>query len=114
MPITKMDEWEECKRKNADPYGGSAIKATERAMEILDEESGDFEANDIIHRANRDSEADLTYFLASCVAQMIATFHSRGEEFRTKWNLENQIRDEGERANKNGGTPNTAVLQCGE
>lgn len=47
---------------------------------------------------------------AGCVASMVSKCHSRGEEFRKKWNIDNQIQTEGEKANKEGGVLNPALL----
>lgn len=44
--------------------------------------------------------SDITGFMAGVIAGGIAKFHPRGEEFRKWWNIDNQIKDEGERANK--------------
>ena len=52
----------------------------------------------------------LTGFMAGAVASMISQSHSRGEEFRRAWNVENQIHDEGDKANESGGILNPAIL----
>lgn len=44
---------------------------------------------------------------------MISKCHSRGEEFRKKWNHDNQISDEGDKANESGGVLNPALLKIG-
>ena len=44
---------------------------------------------------------------------MVSKCHSRGEEFRKKWNLDNQIGDEGEKANEGKGVLNPALLCFG-
>jgi hypothetical protein len=84
-------------------------------MEILDEQLGDFDTHKLISRADRESNAGgITGFMAGCVAQMISRCHSRGEEFRRKWNKDNQIHDEGEKANESGGVINPAILNIGK
>ena len=40
----------------------------------------------------------------------ITNCHSRGEEFRRKWNKDNQIHNEGDKANESGGVLNPALL----
>jgi len=115
MPITDIECWDTMVEANADPYGGACIAVARRAMKILDEEPGDFECYDLICRADRDAKAGgITGFMAGCVAQLISKVHSRGEEFRCKWNTCNQIRDEGELANKSKGVLNPALLRIGK
>ena len=52
----------------------------------------------------------ITGFMAGCVAQWIAHFHPRGEEFRVWWNRRYQLGSEGEAANESGGVLNPALL----
>ena len=114
MPIVKTEDWNKAVEVNKDPYGKACVDVARRAMEILDEELGDFDCHKLICRADDESKAGgITGFMAGCVAQMISQCHSRGEEFRKKWNLDNQIKDEGEKANENGGILNPAILEIG-
>ncbi len=114
MPITDEKGWQECQDKNTDSYGGCCVNVARRVMEILDEEPGDFDTHKIICRADDEIKAgSITRFMAGCVANMVSCCHSRGEEFRKKWNTDNQIRDEGDKANESGGILNPAVLVVG-
>ena len=111
MPITKQQEWDNCVEINKDFYGKACVDVARQAMKILDEEPDDFDTHKLICRADDESGAGgITGFMAGCVAQMISRCHSRGEEFRCKWNRGNQISDEGEKANKSGGILNPAIL----
>ncbi len=112
MPIIKQEKWDNVVTINNDePYGACCVNVARRVMEILDEEEGDFDTHSIICRADGETKAGgITGFMASMVASMVSQLHSRGEEFRKKWNIDNQIKDEGEKANKSGGTLNTAIL----
>ena len=47
---------------------------------------------------------------SGCVAQMVSRCHARGEEFRKKWNVDNQIGNEGDEANEAEGVLNPALL----
>lgn len=115
MPITKQPDWDKCVENNKDPYGGTCVAVARRVMEILDEEPRDFDTHKIISRADDEVKAGgITGFMAGCVAQMVSHCHSRGEEFRRKWNLDNQIRDEGEKANESGGVLNPAIITIQE
>jgi hypothetical protein len=48
-----------------------------------------------------------------CAVQGLAYFWEHGEELRQWHNLDTQIKDEGEQANKSGGVLNPAILTIG-
>ena len=111
MPIVEQAKWKSWEEKNIDPYSKACVDVARCAMEILDEEPGGFDTHNLICRAEkRAGEDGITGFMAGCVAQMVSACHSRGDEFRQKWNLKHQIHDEGEKANQSGGVLNPAVL----
>ena len=111
MPVTKQKEWDEAVKINKDPYGKCCVDVARQVMKILDDELGEFDPHTIICRADDETKAGgITGFMAGCVASMVSQCHSRGEEFRRKWNKDNQIQDEGDKANENGGILNPAVL----
>ena len=115
MPIIKQAEWDNQVKINDDPYGGACVKVAQRVMEILDEELGEFDCHKIICRADDESKAGgITGFMAGCVASMVSQCHSRGEEFRKQWNIDQQIGSEGEKANKEGAVLNPALLTIGQ
>jgi len=110
MPIVEQKIWNECVKINDDSYGKCCVDVARRVMEILDEDA-EFDARQIIWRACDDVKAEgITAFMAGCVAQMVSKYHSRGEEFRKKWNEEEQLHSEGDEANKVGGVLNPALL----
>jgi len=114
MPIVKQEDWDKWVKNNYDPYGAACIDVARRVMKILDEEPGEFDCHDTICRADKETDAGgITGFMAGVVASMVSRCHSRGEEFRLKWNLSNQIGNEGERANDSGGVLNPALLNVG-
>lgn len=86
MPIVDVDGWNKAVDANQDPYGGSAIIAARRVMELLDAEPGEIDADKLMTRANDDTGAGLTGYLAGCVASIVSQVHSRGDEFRRSWN----------------------------
>lgn len=111
MPIVDNELWQSWVDANQDPYGKYCVNVARQVMVILDEEPDEFDCHTIICRADEEIETDgLTGFMAGCVAQMVSETHSRGEEFRRKWNCHCQISDEGEKANESGGVLNPAVL----
>lgn len=114
MPITDHVSWQQWVDANKDPYGKACIDVARRAMEIMDENDQPLDCWGIISRADRESGAGgITGFMAGCVASMVAKCHSRGEEFRKLWNRSTQIGDEGEKANRDGGVLNPALLTVG-
>jgi hypothetical protein len=59
-------------------------------MEYLDNEEGIIDCGKMIDRADNEIKAGgITGYMAGCVVTMISQCHSKGEEFRKKWNQEN-------------------------
>lgn len=111
MPITNEKAWDNWVKSNTDPYGKTCVDVARQVMVILDAEPGDFDAYTLVTRADNEIKAGgITGFMAGAVATMVSSCHSRGEEFRRKWNVANQIQDEGEKANKSGGVLNPALI----
>ena len=89
MPIVETEKWNEWVASNEDPYGKACVDVARRVMEILDEEPGPFDHHGIIDRADEDVKAGgITGYMAGAVASMVSQCHSRGEEFRRQWNVE--------------------------
>jgi hypothetical protein len=111
MPIIDNKSWDKWVEKNDDPCGKCCVDVAREVMRILDDEPGDFDCHKIITQADNNIHAHgITGFMAGCVAQMVSKAHSRGEEFRRKWNLDNQCGNEGEKANESGGVLNPALM----
>lgn len=110
MPVINQEVWQKHVKANDDPYGKCCVDVAREVMRVLDE-GKEFETHKIICDADKNIKAGgITGFMASAVASMVGQCHSRGEEFRKKWNLDNQIEDEGKKANESGGTLNPALL----
>lgn len=110
MPISNEENWNKWVDNNKDPYGGCCVMVAKRVMEILDEVD-EFDTHEIICQADNETKAGgITGFMAGAVATIVSTCHSRGDEFRRKWNSQCQIKDEGEKANEEGGILNPAIL----
>ena len=113
MPITKQEEWDNQVKVNKSSYGKACVDVAREVMRLLDE-TEDFDTHKIIcQAAGNVKDGGITGFQAGCVAQIVSQCHSRGEEFRKKWNLDNQIQKEGEKANESGGILNLAILNIG-
>jgi hypothetical protein len=111
MGIIDKDGWDKWVTENMDPYGKCCVDVARKVMEILDDEPGDFDCHELICAADKEIDAGgITGFMAGCVASMISKVHSRGEEFRKKWNIDNQIQKEGEKANEGTGVLNPALM----
>ncbi len=100
MPIKDEVAWNNYVEKNTDDYGSVCVKVAREAFILLDEQQ-EFNTHQLICAAGDRAKTDgIMGFMAGCVAQMISECHSRGEEFRRKWNIDNQIQDEGTQANE--------------
>lgn len=60
--------------------------------------------NDIINKAVDDlGGSSITGYMADCISEIVISCHSRGEEYRRKWNREIQLKGEGDESNESGG-----------
>ena len=86
MPIINQEKWNTWVEKNQEPYGKACVDTARRVMELLDTEK-EFDCHDLICRADKEAGAGgLTGFMAGVVSQMVSVCHSRGQEFKEKWN----------------------------
>ena len=86
MSIINQKKWNNLVEKNKDSYGKACVDTARKVMEYLDKEKN-FDCHDLICRADKEVNAGgLTGFMAGVVASMVSQLHSRGEEFRKKWN----------------------------
>jgi len=109
--IKDQEAWDKWVNNNKDSYGKASVDVAREVMKLLDtEEYKEFDTHKIICDANKIIDAGITGFMAGCVSEMVSKCHSRGEEFRKQWNTDNQIGDEGDKANKGGGVLNPALL----
>ena len=107
MPIINEEKWASWVENNKDPYGGACVAVARKAMEILDLEPGDFDTHELISRADKESGAGgITGYMAGAAASMISVCHSRGEEFRAKWNKSYNV----DESQSKGGVVNPAII----
>jgi len=77
----KLEEWDAYIRRNTqDFYSAGVVEASIKVMKALSARKTPEEAEQEIHRIG------LTGFMAGCMAQTVAYFHPRGEEFKKYWN----------------------------
>ena len=120
MKLKDKKGWNVYVKTNTDPYGKCCVDVARRVMELLEEDLTPLHEgyhpdintpHGLICKADTDIDGGgITGFMAGCVAQMVAKCHERGDEFRRVWNKENQINDEGDKANESGGVLNPALV----
>ena len=98
MNLKNEEAWNKWVEINDDPYGCCCVNVARRVMELLDETKEPLHPgyapdlltpHGLICKADEDIQAGgITGFMAGAVAQMVATCHERGEEFRKIWNGE--------------------------
>jgi len=113
MPVVKKDVWDHQVKINDDPYGGACIKIAEKVMEYLDNEPGGFDARALICRADTELDYGITMFMACAAANLVSKVHSRGEEFRLRWNGEHGVQ-EANCGGGGGGVVNPAIIEKGD
>ena len=97
-----LEEWKEYVRKNTQNfYSAGVVEASVRVMKALSEGKTPEEAEGEIDKR-------ITGFMAGCVAQTVAYFHPRGEEFRQYWNRKYLPEEEAE---KSEGVVTPAILK---
>jgi hypothetical protein len=118
MPIIKQEQWDKCVKINDDPYGGCCINVARKVMEYLDSNPDTpiankwepFGPNELISRADKDIQAGgISGNMAGEVAGIVSFVHSRGEEFRKKWNESYGVTED----KAKGGTVNPAIVTIG-
>lgn len=104
MPVVNAEKWDSYVSKNNDPYGKCCVDVARQVMKVLDE-NDDFDTNEIICKADDEvGGGGITGFMAGAVATMVGQCHSRGEEFRKKWNKSYGVKDTAK------GTVNPAII----
>lgn len=114
-PLITYEEWRE---KNSDPYGRRCFTFAEDWGILMDKDiadNPDMPVEEVIAKfaKERCREADtdgITGFMYGAAVSTLAACWVHGEELRKWHNLDTQIGEEGERANKEGGTLNPALL----
>lgn len=95
--------WKSWVKANKDPYGKCCVDVAREVMNLLDDgEHKEFNTNKIIIEAENSlieknkmkEEEGITGFMAGCIAQMISKCHSRGKEFKKKWNESYGVKDD--------------------
>lgn len=105
MKLKDRDSWAEYVNNNSsDPYSGAGVRFAERWANLMEEymENGT-PLKDCAKKASREANTEgITGFLYGCAVSILADVWEYGEELREWHNLDTQIGDEGEKANKEG------------
>ncbi len=142
-PFTIIDQkaWDSWVEANKDGYGSCVIRYAARWANLMEDEIckrsmyialekgiGPFNPGDkvefdkirkgvlmdIADKTSHDADLEgITGFMYGCAVSMLAKCWKYGEELRQWRNLKTQLRDEGEKANKEGGILNPAFLNIG-
>jgi hypothetical protein len=88
MPIEKPDRFKSLEAVNTDSYSKCCVDIAREVMRLLDTaEYADYDVHKIICDAEHNiGESGITGFMSAMIANMVISYHSRGEEFRLKWN----------------------------
>mgnify|MGYP001564963634 FL=1 len=114
LPFDVVDAvaWAERVRINDDPYGAAIIQYAARWANLMERRMAAGStiadcAEQTSHEANTDG---ITGFMYGAAVAELSPAWKHGEELRRWHNLKTQIKNEGERANENGGVLNPALV----
>ena len=115
IELTNKLVWEKFKDANKVGYGNAVITYAERwarlmQLEITNGKKLEDVAEDTSYEANIEG---ITIAMYGYAVSILVRCWKYGERLRRWHNLQTQIGDEGEKANKNGGVLNPAVLHVG-
>ena len=85
MPIIKA-KWDRCLKENEGQPFGNTRECALAIMETLDDEPKDFDAHKLVDAMDRKLDLGMSNIGYMLTGGIIATCHTRGDEFRKKWN----------------------------
>lgn len=96
---------------NPEPYGLECFNFAERWANAMEEKMSNGEKlEDIAEQLSYDTANGITGFMYGMGVSILSKCWIHGEQLRQWHNLSMQIGDEGEKANKNGGVLNSALM----
>ena len=112
MKLKDAEGWQKTVEVNDDPYGKAGVDYARRWAELMEERMAEGSAlKDIAKDTSHEADTNgITGFMYGCAVSILSKVWEYGEELRQWHNLEEQIHDEGERANERGGVLNPALL----
>ena len=110
----KYDDWKAKQvdeNGNPEPYGLECFNFAERWANVMEEKMSNGEKlEDIAKQTSFDVADGITGFMYGMAVSILSQCWKHGEQLRQWHNLATQIHDEGEKANKDGGVLNPALM----
>jgi hypothetical protein len=118
MKLIDETVYRDWRAKNTDAYSDCVFRFAEAwadEMELRMAAGAQLEtiAEATMFEVDRRPGFGITGFMYGCAVQILAHCWVHGDQLRRWHNLDTQIGDEGERANRDGGVLNPALLQIG-
>lgn len=112
MKLKNQANWKLGLSKNQDDYGGAVYQYAEKWADLMEARMNDgAELMDIADATSHEANTDgITGFMYGAAVSILADVWAHGETLRQWHNLKTQIKDEGEKANEEGGILNPALL----
>ena len=117
MKLKDEKGWNEYVLLNTDgSYSEAVVTYSKRWAELMEEKlDAGMKLVDIAEDTSHEANAErITGFQYGCAVEGLAKYWEYGEELRRWHNLDTQLGNEGEKANKSGGTLNPAILNIGK
>lgn len=110
--LSNQKVWDTWQTNNQGPYGQGVMRFAERWAVLMENSmasGADLPA--IAERTSHEADTEgITGFMYGAAVSVLASCWEHGEELRRWHNLDTQIGNEGELANKSGGVLNPAVI----
>lgn len=116
MQLRDKDLWNKCVENNQDDYGSATINYAERWANLMEDAimAGETVASCAEAAGHEADTEGITGFMYGAAVSTLSGVWVHGEELRKWHNLDTQLGDEGEKANKDGGVLNPAMLTIGK
>lgn len=118
MKIRDQEGWDKGLANNTDMYGACIYKYAESWADIMEDKmaaGADLPdiAKECSHEADRRPGMGITGYMYGAAVSVLSHCWEHGEALRRWHNLDTQTGNEGEKANREGGTLNPALLVIG-
>ena len=111
MNTINQKEYDNWKSKQKDAYSKEVFAFAERWANVMEEKMSEGKKLiDIAEQASFDVSNGITGFMYGAAVSILSKCWIHGELLRQWHNLDTQIGNEGESANKNGGVLNPAIM----
>ena len=115
MKIIDQAGWDKGLENNQDPYGNRCFTYARDWADLMEAEMAKgAKLEDIAKETSHKADTDgITGFMYGAAVSILSKVWEHGEQLRRWHNLDTQIGNEGEKANKSGGVLNPALLNLG-